>query len=788
MNIAIVAPSSVPFVVGGAEKFWWGLHQGLTKFTPHFVELIKVPCKERNFWDLIDSYKKFFELDLSHFDMVITTKYPAWMVQHHNHVVYLQHTLRGLYDTYHLTNLPTECTRCSSDAQPLIQFLESAPKDKKGAQELFKKLEYYKNSRLAASPDFAFPGPLARKIIHFFDACGKNPEYVSGYAAISHNVKNRADYFPEGATVDVIHHPSDLPEFKNNEGRYIFTASRLVGCKRIDTLIKAMAYVKEDIPLLIAGCGPELERYKEMAEPDRRIKFLGFTSDEEIINLYSEAIAVPFLPRDEDYGLITIEAMMSGKPVVTANDSGGVCEFVENGVTGFCVGATPKEIGEALQEIVSDKDKAKEMGQRARKLVENITWETTANRVLSLATSNQKERILILNTFSSSRPMSGGQKRVYNICKNLANKYEVVAICYGNSPSGPITKNSVDNIFNEISVPLSEQLISKRNEIREYTTHSVDDIAAMLTCQTDEKLISVIKSEMQNCRAILCAHPYMFPVVSKTMTEKDKVWYDAHNVEYLMKKCILEDKEELDEIISSVFETEKQCCERADIITCCSKEDKQFFIDNYSIDEKKAFVVCNGVDIENIPYTSNDQRNENKKKLGIEKVTTAIFIGSNHGPNIKAVNFLLDAAKKCPEVIFLVVGSVAHNFNLSKNYGNLYFVGEVTEKEKNLLLASCDLGLNPIDEGSGTNLKIVEYAAAGLHVVSTLHGARGLLDGFINSIVTANLEDFPATIARLASDKHSSEDTRKRLHDFVEEHYSWEKLVSPVTERLETGI
>ena len=108
MKIAIIAPSPVPFTIGGAEKLWWGMQNFINTTTNHHCELIKISVKEDTFWNLIDSYYKFFNLDVSHFDLVITTKYPAWMVTHKNHIVYLQHHLRGLFDTYHFCGKPED--------------------------------------------------------------------------------------------------------------------------------------------------------------------------------------------------------------------------------------------------------------------------------------------------------------------------------------------------------------------------------------------------------------------------------------------------------------------------------------------------------------------------------------------------------------------------------------------------------------------------------------------------------------------------------------------------------
>ena len=106
MRIAIVAPSPVPFVMGGAERLWLGLQQHLNAVAGHDCELIKVPVREGNLLELVRAYRSFAELDLSHYDRVISTKYPAWAVSHPRHTVYMQHTLRGLYDTYHFSGQP----------------------------------------------------------------------------------------------------------------------------------------------------------------------------------------------------------------------------------------------------------------------------------------------------------------------------------------------------------------------------------------------------------------------------------------------------------------------------------------------------------------------------------------------------------------------------------------------------------------------------------------------------------------------------------------------------------
>lgn len=335
MKIGIIAPSPIPFCVGGTENLLRGLIEYLNESTMHQADLIKLPSREHSFWDLVDSYRAFSLLDLQHFDLVISTKYPAWMVNHPRHVCYMQHRLRGLYDTYHLTGLPS----ASNSQHPIITRLQSFMNAQEGKREalseFFELIQEMRKSPDLSEEALAFPGPLIRDIVHFLDGIGLACSSIHRYGAVSANVANRRQYFPEGVPVDVIHHPPALKSFRCGRSDYLFTASRLDGIKRVALLVEAMQQVPCDVQLKIAGTGPDFERLLAMAGADSRIEFLGRVSDRDLTDLYADALAVLFVPYDEDYGLITVEAMMCQKPVITCLDSGGPNEFVRNGETGF---------------------------------------------------------------------------------------------------------------------------------------------------------------------------------------------------------------------------------------------------------------------------------------------------------------------------------------------------------------------------------------------------------------------------------------------------------------------
>jgi len=125
----------------------------------------------------------------------------------------------------------------------------------------------------------------------------------------------------------VIYPPIDLSKYYNEESEgFYFTASGLKPNKRIDWQIKAFSNSKEK--LLIAGDGRDRERLEKIAKQNNsNVEFLGRVSEKDLLHYYATCKAFIFSAKEEDFGIVPLEAIASGKPVICVNE-GGPLEYL----------------------------------------------------------------------------------------------------------------------------------------------------------------------------------------------------------------------------------------------------------------------------------------------------------------------------------------------------------------------------------------------------------------------------------------------------------------------------
>jgi len=333
MDIAVCG-AQVPFTRGGAELHMENLCAALTA-AGHRAELVRLPTawdKDRVFdsalaWRLVP-------LDV---DLVIATNFPSYFVRHPNKVVWLFHQHRGFYDGADSAWGDVGLDEASLEAQRLMAEWDSAA--------LTEARHVFSTSAVVASR-------LARYC---------------------------------GLAAEPLYHPPPLHDrLKPGPfGDYVFCASRLERNKRPDLFVGALAHLRSSVRVSIAGTGTMADDLVASAGArGDRLELPGFVDDDELLTLYAGALGVVYVPFDEDYGYVTLQAFLAGKPVITTTDAGGVLEWVEDGVTGFVVEPSAIAVADAIDRLAADPDAARAMGEKGRDRASSLAWDAVVDRLV----------------------------------------------------------------------------------------------------------------------------------------------------------------------------------------------------------------------------------------------------------------------------------------------------------------------------------------------------------------------------------------------------------------------
>lgn len=333
-----VCGTQVPFQHGGAEILVSTLAKELEK-RGFLVEKVLVPFKwyppqripiESLVWRMLD----LNEANGERIDLAIATKYPSYAVNHANKITWLVHQFRPVYDLYG------------------SEFNDYGPGNEPERESVRTWVRQFDNKSLSESK-----------------------RIFSISREVSHRLKQN-----NGISSDVLYHPPSLHgRYRSGSYEdYVLSVGRLDKLKRTELLIDAMASVDNGIRCKVVGVGSEMSHLRKKAEElnvSHHIDFLGWVTDEELIDLYANAGLVFYAPYEEDYGYVSLEAMFSKKPVLTCFDSGGTLEFVVNGQNGFVVDSDPESIAVAINSCFHSASLLEELGNNGWEMVRHMSWD-----------------------------------------------------------------------------------------------------------------------------------------------------------------------------------------------------------------------------------------------------------------------------------------------------------------------------------------------------------------------------------------------------------------------------
>jgi glycosyltransferase involved in cell wall biosynthesis len=402
-------------------------------------------------------------------------------------------------------------------------------------------------------------------------------------------------------------------------------------------------------------------------------------------------------------------------------------------------------------------------------VTQQLRWDSIARRMAQdindlLEHSNRPLRrsILLLNDFPVAQPRGGGQVRINRLYSNLANYYQITLVCLIHA--GDCGREEIAKGFVEIRIPKTDS-----HRIIDQDLHWINspgDIVNFLEAPKNPLLKKLVVALHARSDAVILSHPYMAGLIADL--EGVPVIYEAHNTESTLKRQLLADHPSSDALIAVAEECERMAIKlSSEMILVSEAEQDSMVLLGGKLEHMH--VIPNGVDVP--PPTSREELLDHVL-AGLEGKPLIVFIGSAHAPNVEAAAYIIDVlAPKFPECIFGIVGSVCIYFKTAPF--NVLLFGSQDEKSKDTVIALAHIAINPVQSGSGSNLKLAEFFAKSLPTLTTTFGARGypITDG--EHAIVCSIEDFPERLRNLLRNPGEMERLGRNAFAFARENLDW---------------
>lgn len=392
-------------------------------------------------------------------------------------------------------------------------------------------------------------------------------------------------------------------------------------------------------------------------------------------------------------------------------------------------------------------------------------------------------RITIATTHATYPPHSGAALRNFHLYRGLARRHEVEILALAKRDSGTLNSTIAPGL-REIRIPVS--LLHLREELRlceRASGHPVSDIAAARLYRYTPEYLAALKVSCEGADIVVASHPHLIHAL-RDLCSKPLI-YETPDVELDLQRALLPDTSNGRQFLSYVETTEALCIAEADLVVACSDEDKERLIQLYGVRASKIHVAPNGSDSEGIPFIDRTiGRAGQTRSMQVEGGLCCVFLASWATFNVEAANCILAMAQDLPQVSFLIAGTVGLALNDCAIPRNVKITGAINEPDKLELLAKCDVALNPVQAGSGSNIKMGEYFASGLPAITTSFGLRGW--GNVPAFVRSP-DEFVEAIRCLESAEgyRSAIETARAARHWVELNRSWRTIGESLTQAIE---
>jgi glycosyltransferase involved in cell wall biosynthesis len=387
--------------------------------------------------------------------------------------------------------------------------------------------------------------------------------------------------------------------------------------------------------------------------------------------------------------------------------------------------------------------------------------------------------LLTLSPYSSKNPSSGGTQRIHHLNLGLARQgWDVLQFSWsGMGISGPYLSRWREVAANYREYRYVNPAVVVTNRILRECAGPQIATAYLPPITWPSRILRRAFAERD---VVLFEHPHLFDSARRFLTTRHKVVLDAHNIEFALFADKLEERSVAGAAARRLRHMEGDLFRRADLVFTCTAEDREAAIRAFGVDGAKIEVATNGSDASGVTPPDPAERTRAKAALGLAGTPVAYFAGSRWGPNVEAVIEIARLAAAVPEVHFLIAGRAGEGL-AAECPGNVTALGFVEDLRP--YLAAADIALNPMLSGGGSNIKMFDYMAESLPVLSTPFGARGLEFAADGALEVCEIGDFAARLKQLVAADDLAERGRngRRL---VLEHYDWGVISARMAESM----
>ena len=395
-------------------------------------------------------------------------------------------------------------------------------------------------------------------------------------------------------------------------------------------------------------------------------------------------------------------------------------------------------------------------------------------------------KLVVATTFPVFPARGGGQARIlglYGALGRLGVAVDVVSLV------GRLERGGTRELapgLRETRIPKSPKLDGAEWELQKQAGVPVTDLALALHHDLVPEYGDALAAAARDAAAAVASHPFSHPALAAATGLP--VVYEAHNVEADLKDAMYAAAPEL---AQRVHEIERGCIEGAHHVIVCTRRDADRLAALYGVLSDRMIAVPNGADPAARRYTDGAERARRRAALGIEQAV-AVFIGSWHEPNLVAIRDLLAIAPEHEGIRFVICGSAGLALAGERAPGNVDLCGAVDDGFLDSVLGLASAALNPMRLGSGTNLKMLDYALAGVPLVSSAFGARGLEMEAGRHYLECDPADAGPALEALRAEPAADTDARvQAARALVGERFSWDTIAArwlesgPLRELLE---